>query len=85
MHQDGHAPRQDAVGFDGLHAALGMHPIPGERFAGHRMQPVQTGIHPQAGLVGMRYRRGDPRLGDTFHRRAQPLAEFINPGQHRGS
>jgi len=74
----------DAVFFDGSHAALGMHPIPSERVAGYRMQPVQSGGHPQAGFVGMGYRHGNQRLPYMFNRRAQPSTGFIDPGKHDG-
>jgi len=32
----------------------------------------------------MRHRHGDQRLRDMFNRRAQPVAGFIDPGEHRG-
>ncbi len=54
MHQCCHALGQEPVLCNGEHAALGMHPIPGQGFAGHRMQPMQSRGHPQARFIGVR-------------------------------
>ena len=44
MHRSAYQVGQDAVLFDGGHAALGIHPIPGEFGTRHRMQPMPDGM-----------------------------------------
>ena len=83
MHRGAQQVRQDAVILDGGQTALGMHPIPGEFVARHRMQPIQVAGHAQARLVGAYHGQVDQQLGNVSDLGQQYPARLIAPGAHR--
>ena len=76
--------RQHIQFLDGLHAALGVHPIPGERRCDRGMQPLQLAVHTQARLIGADHRGGLDAFLYSLYAGRNSLGGSLDPGAYRG-